>query len=244
MIRMRVVITDHVLAPLSSFSLNANLVSRVDVVAIVGRIAARIASLSNRRHYSRAIVIYASQEYAAAFVGIGFFAVLTDCVVVCFFEFQHIGVLVAGFLSQERKSKHPPSRTKREKGGAPALSILRSRNARSNTCRRSRRGWSRLRLPEFLSTGGHERFSGFLLLRLRPRFLLANLRCATFGAPWRRHLRWRFRDSGRPDWHHKFWVLLRWPCAWRLRCHGRMSRVAGRCTARLDSVPSGGALSP
>ena len=87
-----------------------------------------------------AVVFEAAEKNAAAFVGIGFFAVLTDCVVVCAGHFQHCEDQFTTESQRHGKRKIRISLWLACLCGEFTGFILRSRSVRSNTCRRSRRG--------------------------------------------------------------------------------------------------------
>ena len=88
-VRVGVVEADYVFSALAAFALNTNQFPRVDVVAVLGEsvrvlpqraveVTTRVPSSSMR-----------PEQDAAAFVGIGFLAVLAEGVVVLWREFQH-----------------------------------------------------------------------------------------------------------------------------------------------------------
>ncbi len=81
MVGMRVVETDDILAALAAFALNADEFLGIDVVAVMGGVGAGVAATRGAGDDARSIVIEASQKNAAAFVRIGFFAVVTKSVV-------------------------------------------------------------------------------------------------------------------------------------------------------------------
>ena len=88
-IRVGVVIANNVLSALAAFALNPNLVARVNIVTIVRRVDPGVASTGRRHHDTRSVIFHAAEEDSAAFMRVGFFSVLTDCVVVFAGEFQH-----------------------------------------------------------------------------------------------------------------------------------------------------------
>ena len=77
---MRVVEADNVLSTLAAFALDFNELFGVDVVAVVGRVGARIAGTGDGGDESRVVVDLADKD-SAAFVGVGFFSVLAEGVV-------------------------------------------------------------------------------------------------------------------------------------------------------------------
>ena len=88
-IGMRVVITDHVLAALSRFLLNPNLVTRINVVTIVRRISSGVTGTRDRSDNARPIIAYATEKDAAAFVRVGFFTMTANDLVISGGDFYH-----------------------------------------------------------------------------------------------------------------------------------------------------------
>ena len=88
-VRMGVIKADNILATLAAFALNANQFPRIDVVAVVGRVLARVAAARDARNGLRAVVVEPPQQHAAALMGIGFFSVLTKGGVVGLRELEH-----------------------------------------------------------------------------------------------------------------------------------------------------------
>ena len=78
---------DDVFAALAAFALDADEFFRVDVVAVVGRIGAGVAGTSDGGDGADAVVVHATEEDAAALVGVGFFAVLAEGLVVAVGDF-------------------------------------------------------------------------------------------------------------------------------------------------------------
>src|ERR1700686_1242632 len=109
MIGMRMVEADDVFAALAAFALNAHQFPRINVVAVVGGVCAGIPAARGRSHDASAVVFYVTEQDAAAFVGIGLFAVTAEGFVVLAGKLQHEGGLT-----------------------------LRSRISHSSICRRSR----------------------------------------------------------------------------------------------------------
>src|SRR2546421_3133888 len=110
--------TDNIFSALAAFALDPNQFPRIDIISIVSRVGAGVAAPRGRGHDLRSIVLETTQQNATAFVWIGFFSVRADRVIVFTGEFQraHFSVYKSSLKSS-----------------------LRSRSARSNTCRRNRR---------------------------------------------------------------------------------------------------------
>src|SRR6202034_2743022 len=117
MVGMRVIEADDVFSAVTAFALDADQFLGIDVVAVVGRIGASVATARGRSNDAGAIVFEAAEEDTAAFVGICFFPALADCVVIFAFEFQHgskIKKVKTPTLSQRTREGwgHPLSDTK------------------------------------------------------------------------------------------------------------------------------------
>ena len=78
---MGVAEADNVFSALTSFPLDADELLRIDVIAIVRRVIARIASPGDASDGFGTVVRKVPQQHAAAFVRVGFFAVLTKRIV-------------------------------------------------------------------------------------------------------------------------------------------------------------------
>ena len=76
MIRMRMIEADDLFAALPAFALDLDQFLGIDVIAIVGRVEARVAAPRRARDSLRSIVIKSPQQYATALVRISFLAVL------------------------------------------------------------------------------------------------------------------------------------------------------------------------
>ena len=87
---MGMIKADDVFSALASFALNANEVLRIDVIAIVRRIGARVAAARDARDCLRAIVVEVAEEDSATLVGIGFLPVLAKRVIVGLGNFYHV----------------------------------------------------------------------------------------------------------------------------------------------------------
>src|SRR5262249_24143061 len=88
MVGMRVVKTYNLQSSFSRLPLNAHQLLWSDVIPVVGRIGAGVAT-SDRFGYVARLAIQASEEHTAAFVGVCFFAVVTYGVVFGLGNFQH-----------------------------------------------------------------------------------------------------------------------------------------------------------
>src|SRR5260370_14870674 len=86
---MGMVETDDVLAALAAFALDADQFFGIDVVAVLRRVGARVASAGDRCDDAGAVVGHSSEQHSAAFVGIGFFAVLAEGGVVGLGDAEH-----------------------------------------------------------------------------------------------------------------------------------------------------------
>jgi hypothetical protein len=75
MVRMGVVKTDDVFATFPPFALDANQLSRIDVIAVLRRVGPRVAAPGDGS-YPANLSIHFAQEYAAAFVRIRLFTML------------------------------------------------------------------------------------------------------------------------------------------------------------------------
>ena len=221
MVGVGVVETDDVLAAITALSLDADQFLGVDVVAVVGRVGAGVAAACGAGDDSRAVILEASEQNSAAFVGIGFFAVLTEGVVVGAFE-------ILSIWGSGTRSKSPLL-AKPARNGAPsatsitdlrsvdlrfAIKASRIFNPQSEIKNLNFSSFSPEALAQVLVAGIAENRDddGFLISlqttgrarlssvqRRQPlrRFPPANLRREKAGAPSRRRLRWRSPYSGR-----------------------------------------------
>ena len=73
---------DDVFAAVAAFALDAHEFFGIDVVAVVGGVGAGVAGAGGGGDDAGAVVVDATEQDAAAFVGVGFFAVLAEGVVV------------------------------------------------------------------------------------------------------------------------------------------------------------------
>src|SRR5713101_8766841 len=89
MVGMRVIEADDVFAAPAAFTLNADQLLRIDVVAVVGGIGARIAGTGDRGYGANAVFIHLAEQNATAFVGIGLLAVVPESFVVFASNIQH-----------------------------------------------------------------------------------------------------------------------------------------------------------
>ena len=80
---------DDVFAPLAAFALNANQFARIDMVAVLRRIRARVGAASDGND-SAAVPIHFAKQYTATLVRIGLLAVLAKSFVIGAFDLQHI----------------------------------------------------------------------------------------------------------------------------------------------------------
>src|SRR2546425_2306864 len=81
MVRMGVVEADYILSALASVTLNTDEFLGVDVVAIVRRIVASVAGARDAGYGFGTVVRKLAEQHTAAFVRVGFFAVLTKRIV-------------------------------------------------------------------------------------------------------------------------------------------------------------------
>jgi len=89
MVGVGVIEADDVLAALAPFALNADEFLRIDVVAVVRRVVARVAAACDPRNRLRSIIVEAPKQHTATLVGIGLLAVLTNRKVVGLRELKH-----------------------------------------------------------------------------------------------------------------------------------------------------------
>lgn len=75
MIRVRMVKADNIFSAATAFALNAHELPRVDVIAIVGGIRARVAAAGCRGDEACSIFLEAAEQNATALVRICLFAV-------------------------------------------------------------------------------------------------------------------------------------------------------------------------
>src|SRR5262245_19319037 len=80
---------DDVLFALAAFALDANQLLGIDVVAVLRRVAARVAGAGERGHNAGAVVVHAAEQNAAALVRISLLAVLAEGVVVRLAKAKH-----------------------------------------------------------------------------------------------------------------------------------------------------------
>src|SRR5712692_8293231 len=78
MVRVRMVEADDVFSALTPFALDTNQFLWIDVIAIVRRVIARIAGAGDAGYSLRAIVRKLAEQDSAAFIGVGFFAMLAE----------------------------------------------------------------------------------------------------------------------------------------------------------------------
>src|SRR6266478_454700 len=78
---MGVVEADDVLFALAAFALDAYQFLGIDVVAVLGRVSARVSGAGEGCHNASPIIVRAAEQHTTAFVGIGFLAVLAKGVV-------------------------------------------------------------------------------------------------------------------------------------------------------------------
>jgi hypothetical protein len=83
MIGMRVIEADNIFSTLAALTLNADQFAGIDIVTVLRGIGTRIAATSGRRNDADAIILRTSEQYAAAFMRIGFLAVTAEGGVVC-----------------------------------------------------------------------------------------------------------------------------------------------------------------
>src|ERR1035441_3929407 len=72
-----VIEADDILAALAALALNADEFPGIDVVAVVGRVRARVAAAGGARDGLRAVIVEPPEQHTTALAGIGFLAVLT-----------------------------------------------------------------------------------------------------------------------------------------------------------------------
>src|SRR5579863_559881 len=85
---MGVIKTDNVFTAPAAFALDANQFPGIDVIAVVGRVVSGVGAPGNRSDEAM-IVVHLTQQDAAAFVRIGFFAVSANLVKFSFGNLQH-----------------------------------------------------------------------------------------------------------------------------------------------------------
>ena len=80
---------NDVFSALTAFALNADKFFRVDAVAIVWRVGARVSAACGAGNSFGAVVVKSPDEHSAAFVRISFFSVLAKGEIVGLGELQH-----------------------------------------------------------------------------------------------------------------------------------------------------------
>ena len=78
MVGMGVVEADDIFSAVAAFALDANQFARIDVVAVVRRVGPSVAAARRRGHARGRVIFEAAEQHAAAFVWVGFFAVLAE----------------------------------------------------------------------------------------------------------------------------------------------------------------------
>lgn len=87
MVGMGMVEADDILAALAAFALDVDQFARIDVVAVLRRIGARVSAARGGSHDARAIVVHATKQDTAALMRVGLFAVAANGCVVLQAEF-------------------------------------------------------------------------------------------------------------------------------------------------------------
>jgi hypothetical protein len=106
MVGMRVVEADNVFSALASFTLDTDEFLGVDVVAIVRRIVASVAGARDAGYGFGTIVRKLAEEHTAAFVRVGFFAVLTKRIVDVAGNNEHLVIAeVRGQIAEVNNSR-------------------------------------------------------------------------------------------------------------------------------------------
>src|ERR1700687_589039 len=104
MVGMGVIEADDIIAALAAFALDANEFPGIDLVAVVGRVIARVAAAGNARdglyNGTGAVVVEMPEQHAAALVGIGFLSVLTEGEVGELGELEHARSEVRGQIAE------------------------------------------------------------------------------------------------------------------------------------------------
>src|SRR5271166_7192950 len=90
MIRVGMVKANNVLAALAPFALDAHQFAGIDVVTVLRRIGPSVAAARRRGHSSRAIIVRLPEQYSAALVRIGLFAVTAKGFVILVCDLQHV----------------------------------------------------------------------------------------------------------------------------------------------------------
>src|SRR5277367_15622 len=88
MVRMRMIKPDNVLAPLTTFPLNANQFTGINVIAVLRRIRTRVTTASDRTHSTK-IPVHLTEQHSAAFVRISLFAMTANLFKLSLADFQH-----------------------------------------------------------------------------------------------------------------------------------------------------------
>ena len=94
---MRVVKADDVLFALAAFALDPDQFFGINVVAVLRGVSTRVPCAGKRCHNSSPVIVHASKQHTAAFVRIGFLAVLAKGVVMGLTETEHAKVQIVDF---------------------------------------------------------------------------------------------------------------------------------------------------
>jgi hypothetical protein len=89
MIGMGMIEADDIFSALAALALDADQFLGIDVIAVMGRVVARVAARGGADDGFCAIVFKAAKQDAAALVGIGLFSVMTNLRVDRLGDFQH-----------------------------------------------------------------------------------------------------------------------------------------------------------
>src|SRR5579862_1722591 len=89
MVRVRVVEPYDVFSAFAAFALYAHQLLRIDVVAIMRRIGARVTATCRSRDHAAAVIFKSTKKHAAAFVRISLFPMFSDGVVIRSGELKH-----------------------------------------------------------------------------------------------------------------------------------------------------------
>jgi len=123
MVRMGMVEANDVFSTVAAFALNAYQLAGINVVAVVSGVGACVAATGRAGDDAGAVFIESTEEDSAAFVGVGFFAVAADGVLVSAAEFQHRPGLrseVSGLRSSNGSQNPQPLAKNARRCGAPA----------------------------------------------------------------------------------------------------------------------------
>src|SRR5690349_20108219 len=101
MVGVRVIKADDIFPALAAFALDADQLAGINAIAVMGRVAARVAATHDRGDHAL-VVVDLPEQNATAFVGIGFFAVPAQRLIVRLANLQHCKIRFWTSASQTR----------------------------------------------------------------------------------------------------------------------------------------------